>query len=473
VTVAKSRGPLVIVGDAMLDVDVEGAANRLSPEAPVPVVDVERIWHRPGGAGLAALLAARHEDDVVLVAGFCDDDNGRRLRNLLQDGGVRVVVLPMTGTTVTKTRVRARGQSVLRIDEGSAAPVPGPLRSAVDAVLSEARAICVADYGAGVAALPALRAALSVAAKQAPVVWDPHPKGCTPVHECALVTPNEAEARHFCGGESVEVLRQKWRADAVCVTMGARGARVFLRDTARCHVGVPVLDVAGSARSDVCGAGDRFAIAAAEALAYGADPREAVVSAVEAAARFVAAGGASAVSTAATAHETRYGAMTLDAAPLAQVVELARRLRDEGRTVVATGGCFDLLHTGHIGLLRHARELGDALIVLVNSDDSVSALKGPHRPIMPAADRARVLGALACVDAVVVFDESTPERLLDRLRPDVWVKGGDYAPDELPEADVVTRHGGEVVILPTLTGYSSSQLIATARSHRTTEGNVT
>jgi len=152
--------------------------------------------------------------------------------------------------------------------------------------------------------------------------------------------------------------------------------------------------------------------------------------------------------------------------------KLARVLVADGRTVVATGGCFDLLHTGHVKLLRQARQLGDALIVLINSDDSVRALKGPDRPIMPAADRARILAALACVDAVGVFDDHTPERLLDAVRPDVWVKGGDYTACDLPEADVVQRHGGEVVIVPTVSGYSSSQLIATARSEHTIRRNA-
>ncbi|WP_156448232.1 D-glycero-beta-D-manno-heptose 1-phosphate adenylyltransferase, partial [Mycobacterium sp. NAZ190054] len=150
-------------------------------------------------------------------------------------------------------------------------------------------------------------------------------------------------------------------------------------------------------------------------------------------------------------------------------VALAQRLRAAGGTVVATGGCFDLLHTGHIRLLRTARQFGDALIVLINSDDSVRALKGPDRPVMAAADRARVLSALACVDAVAVFDDPTPERLLADIRPDIWVKGGDYTADALPEAGVVKRHGGDVVIVPTVAGYSSSALIAAARSGLPTE----
>ena len=142
-----STRPLVIVGDVMLDIDLEGSATRLSPEAPVPVVDTERVWHRPGGAGLAALLAARHEDNVVLVTGICDDASGRRLRELLGNNGVRVVDMPMTGSTVTKTRVRARGQSVLRIDHGDGSPVAGPLPEPVADVLAAARGVCVADYG--------------------------------------------------------------------------------------------------------------------------------------------------------------------------------------------------------------------------------------------------------------------------------------------------------------------------------------
>jgi rfaE bifunctional protein nucleotidyltransferase chain/domain/rfaE bifunctional protein kinase chain/domain len=470
-----TRGPLVIVGDSMLDVDLEGSATRLSPEAPVPVIDAERVWHRPGGAGLAALLAARHEDDVVLITGLASDEGGALLRELLQACGVGVIALPMVGGTVTKTRVRARGQSVLRIDQGDATHVSQPLPAEAIDALSTARSICVADYGRGLTMLPLIRDALTHAATATPVLWDPHPRGCTPVPGCALVTPNEDEARHFCAASSVDELRQKWRAEAICVTLGARGARLSLRGGPHCQVGVPIIEAVGAARPDVCGAGDRFAVAAAVALAEGADPRAAVVLAVEAAARFVAAGGAASVSTPASASGrigSLCGATALDDSVCADVAALAYRWHAEGRTVVATGGCFDLLHTGHVKLLRQARQLGDALIVLINSDESVRALKGPDRPIMPAADRARILAALACVDVVGVFDDPTPERLLQDVRPDVWVKGGDYAAVDLPEADVVQRHGGEVVIVPTISGYSSSQLIATARSDRTKRRNV-
>ncbi|OBF15564.1 D-beta-D-heptose 1-phosphate adenosyltransferase [Mycobacterium kubicae] len=460
--------PLVIVGDSILDVDVEGTATRLSPEAPVPVVDAERTVQRPGGAGLAAVLAARTETEVVLVTGIADDEPGRRLHGLLTDAGVRVLPLPMTGTTVTKTRIRARGQSMLRLDRGDGRPADRELAAEVTDALSAARAICVADYGAGVTSLPAVRAALTQLTARIPVVWDPHPRGATPVPDCALVTPNQEEARHFGGdeGDAGEVLRQKWLAGAVCITRGARGARVYAAQGGVRHIGVPDLPVAGAA--DVCGAGDRFSVAAAAALGSGADAIAAVEAAVADAARFVVTGGASAVSTPVTGSGADIVPMSAHAEDStgADAIALAERLRRNGRTVVATGGCFDLLHSGHIRLLRQARDLGDGLIVLVNSDRSVRALKGPGRPVMQDVDRARVLAALACVDAVAIFDAATPEGVLEDLRPDVWVKGGDYTADDLPEADVVRRHGGEVVILPTVAGYSSSRLIAAANSGR-------
>jgi rfaE bifunctional protein nucleotidyltransferase chain/domain len=290
---------------------------------------------------------------------------------------------------------------------------------------------------------------------------------------CTLVTPNHEEARHFCGdqaaGDPGEALLRQWRAGAVCITRGAHGALVYdpLRGARHIAIaeGTPQT-TAGAA--DVCGAGDRFAVAAAVALGAGADPLAAVEAAVADASRFVAAGGAAAVSTPVPADGS--GVLPMAAPPedtaAVDAIALAERLRRSGRTVVATGGCFDLLHTGHVRLLRQARELGDALIVLVNSDESVRALKGAGRPVMPAADRARVLAALACVDAVAIFDGPTPERVLQTLRPNIWVKGGDYVAAELPEAATVQRHGGTVIILPTVAGYSSSRLIAAASSGR-------
>jgi rfaE bifunctional protein nucleotidyltransferase chain/domain/rfaE bifunctional protein kinase chain/domain len=460
------RRPLVVVGDALLDVDIEGTAERLCPEAPVPVVDVAREWHRPGGAGLAALLAARSVADVVLVAPVADDPGGRRLAELLA-GEAELVALPARGTTVCKTRVRAADQSLVRFDSGDARAAAESLdRRAVDA-LRGAGAILVADYGRGMTEHRGIRRLLAELAARIPVVWDPHPRGGAPVPGLRLVTPNQAEARGFAGGDpgdTAAVLRKRWASTGVAVTVGSRGALLALADAESvCRVPVPAAArVTGAARPDTCGAGDRFATAATAALFDGASVTEAVTGAVDAAARFVAAGGATALSVPADPGASLARPRPGNRRP-ADAFELATRVRRRGGRLVATGGCFDLLHAGHVSLLRQARALGDALVVCLNSDASVRRLKGAGRPIVRAEDRARLLAELESVDAVVHFDESSPEALLDRLRPDVWVKGGDYAETDLPEAATVRRHGGEVVLIPTVAGYSTTRIVAAAQ----------
>jgi D-beta-D-heptose 7-phosphate kinase/D-beta-D-heptose 1-phosphate adenosyltransferase len=445
-------GPLVVVGDALLDIDVEGTSERLCPEAPVPVVDVGREWQRPGGAGLAALLAARSAARVVLVTAIGADSSGARLAALLE-GEVELCTLPLDGETPRKTRIRAAQQSVVRLDHGGGRASRRTLDERVISVLREASTVLVADYGRGVADHPQIRELLAEAATRVPVVWDPHPRGGAPVPGTRLVTPNEAEAAKFAPGEPAEAavaLRGKWNAGAVAVTLGSRGAVLASGDEVRT---VPIPNsakVAASLRPDTCGAGDRFASAAAAALFEGADLTSAVTTAVESAARFVAAGAATAVSQPADQAEPE---------PETDPLAFAERVRRRGGRLVATGGCFDLLHPGHVALLRHARSLGDALIVCVNSDASVRGLKGPTRPVVPAVDRVRVLAALESVDAVAVFDESSPAALLEKIAPDVWVKGGDYAGTELPEADVVRAHGGEIVLVPTVEGYSTTRLL--------------
>ncbi|HST97913.1 MAG TPA: D-glycero-beta-D-manno-heptose 1-phosphate adenylyltransferase, partial [Geodermatophilus sp.] len=215
---------------------------------------------------------------------------------------------------------------------------------------------------------------------------------------------------------------------------------------------VPATPVTGG---DPCGAGDSFAAAAALALADGAVTGEAVAAAVASAGAFVARGGASAWDVEA--------APGPDVAAEPGVEGVIARVRAAGGTVVATGGCFDLLHPGHVATLRAARGLGDCLVVCINSDESVRRLKGPSRPLVTAADRARVLEALEFVDAVVVFDEDTPAEVIGRLRPDVWAKGGDYAGADLPEAAVLRRWGGQAVVLPYLDGHSTTALVERSR----------
>ncbi|SDF63535.1 rfaE bifunctional protein, domain I/rfaE bifunctional protein, domain II [Blastococcus aurantiacus] len=452
-----SARPLVVVGDALLDVDLVGSASRLTPDAPVPVVeDVERR-ERPGGAALAAVIAAAATSrEVVLVAPLDSDDGAGRLRELL-DGRVRLIAIPAGGGTAVKQRIRVGDHSVARLDSGAPVATLGALPAEAAEAIRDAAAVLVADYGRGTTADASVREAL--AAARGPVVWDPHPRGAEPVRGIRLVTPNAAEAARVVTdvtgeglaavGARAEALIERWGVGAVAVTMGARGALLSYGPGA--PMVVPAVPVTGG---DPCGAGDSFAAAAALALADGAVTGEAVSSAVAFAGAFVARGGA-------TAWDAEIEAPDVAAEPGAEGV--IARVRAAGGTVVATGGCFDLLHPGHVATLRAARGLGDCLVVCINSDDSVRRLKGPSRPLNSAPDRARVLEALEFVDAVVVFDEDTPSAVLERLRPDVWAKGGDYAGADLPEAAVLRTWGGQAVVLPYLDGHSTTALVERSR----------
>jgi D-beta-D-heptose 7-phosphate kinase/D-beta-D-heptose 1-phosphate adenosyltransferase len=460
-------GPLVVIGDALLDVDIEGTAGRLCPDAPVPVIDHARERQRAGGAGLAARLAAGIAGcDVVLVTAVGDDPAGHRMAELMA-AYADVVRVPMAGTTSCKTRIRAAGQTLVRIDRGDGHAAGGPLPRRVAEVLGRAGAVLVSDYGRGIAAHPEVRRLLTALPDGVPVTWDPHPLGPAPIRGARLVTPNHAEARGFAGvaaaGEPLtqaagdaSILVGRWGATGVAVTLGERGALLSMGEAAPYVCPAPV---ASTPRADGCGAGDCFAATAAHVLHGGGMVTEAVTEAVHRASAFVAAGGV--VSIEAVPEEK--AAAAKEEGHEEDVWAIVRRTRERGGRVVATGGCFDLLHAGHVGLLREARRLGDCLVVCVNSDASVRALKGPDRPLVPVADRLRVLAALECVDAVAVFDELTPVALLERLEPDLWVKGADYSGIDLAEAGVVRRRGGEVVLLPYLDGRSTSGLVARAR----------
>jgi D-beta-D-heptose 7-phosphate kinase / D-beta-D-heptose 1-phosphate adenosyltransferase len=476
VIAAARRGPLVVLGDSMLDIDIEGEASRLSPEAPVPVVDVNRQRRRPGGAGLAALLAARTGQEVVLITAIASDDLGDALRSLLADH-VDVRSLPLDGSTVCKCRVAAGHVPMLRVDSGSGRARRTPLLPGAVRALASAGAILVSDYGRGVAALPGIRQALTSETSPIPVIWDPHPRGPVPVRGCVLVTPNVDEARLSSGAdhpaEQGRRLCADWQTRAVAVTIGGRGAVLTEAYPPRTtHVPLADFPKLGQGRLDTLGAGDQFAAAAAVALLEGADAREAVHAAVLSAAQFVRNGGASAISTVSGSETIELAVRMAEPAGQSDAFEVAARIRRAGGRLVATGGCFDLLHRGHISLLNQARALGDALVVCLNSDASVRRAKGAGRPVVAQQDRARVLNALAAVDGVAIFEEKTPAALLARLQPDIWVKGQDYADRIMPEAEVVERLGGQVVLLPVLPGYSTTRLVHTARTEHHASNDI-
>jgi D-beta-D-heptose 7-phosphate kinase/D-beta-D-heptose 1-phosphate adenosyltransferase len=460
-------GPLLVIGDALLDHDLDGTATQLASEAPVPVVENPITLVRPGGAALAALLAAQTGRLVTLVMPIGEHDPASvELRRLL-DRRVRLVPLPLTGAPAERIRIRTRGRTLVRVDRGGGT-CGEPGSEVVDAI-RQAAAILVADHGGGTTSEPTLRELLAERAALVPLLWDPHPRGAEPVEATMLAMPNLSEAlgaadvrwdEPDAAAQAARVLLERWPVAGVCMTLGADGALLtfngnnpLLAPVPRTHPG------------DVSGRGAAFAAALALALLGGQAPSIAVTHAVNEAAAFVQSGGAAALSDPDTP-----AAPSLKPSPMRRpgsvraahaAVEAARA---GGAQIVATGGSFDVLHAGHLSCLQAARALGDFLVVCLNSDASVRRLKGRGRPINKVADRVAMLTALECVDAVAVFGEDEPTVLLDRIRPDLWVKGGDHTGLELPESALVASWGGRVATVPYLNGHSSKAMLEALES---------
>jgi D-beta-D-heptose 7-phosphate kinase/D-beta-D-heptose 1-phosphate adenosyltransferase len=458
---------LVVIGDTLLDVDVIGAAHRLSPDAPVPVLEVQSTSERAGGAGLVARMLQQDGMPVRLVTALGQDAPAARLLAALE--GIDVIAGPSGAPTAVKTRLSAGGQLVVRVDEGTG-PTPTPTATpAMVQAIRDADILIVSDYGRGVAAAPEVRSALERRRRVVPLIWDPHPRGAAPVTSSTVVTPNLNEAMKAAGvsagaspvsiaTDAGAALVKRWGCFSVAVTMGPVGALYTSRDsTAPVLVPAPQVDV-----DDACGAGDRLVASLGAGLFRHRSLLDALRAAVSEASAFLAGGGVAAL-----AKPPRPAVLD---GPATDAFRLARQVRQAGGTVVATGGCFDLLHAGHAKTLAAARALGDCLVVCLNSDSSVRALKGPSRPIMSEKDRVELLLALECVDAVLVFDEETPVEALQRLEPHLWVKGGDYDAEELPESELVRSWGGRTVILPYIPGHSTTAL-ATARGEAARRSN--
>ncbi|PYY42458.1 MULTISPECIES: D-glycero-beta-D-manno-heptose 1-phosphate adenylyltransferase [unclassified Curtobacterium] len=490
--VAAQEPVVVVVGDVILDRWTVGAAERVSREAPAPVVRVTETIAVPGGAANTAVNARALGARVRMVALIGDDETGRVLRDRLEAAGVdtRWLVAVPGATTTCKDRIVGGDRVVVRVDdlagppsaadtallaEATAAAVRGTASGDAPGTATDARAdtVVVCDYDLGVDAT----AIVPVLGQDRPttVVVDAHDLSRWQTLRPDLVTPNAGEAAALLGrdlGQGADRATTVVAArDEVLAVTGARNAVVTLDRN-----GTVLLEAAGadSTLSDVhrtratpaseqqaSGAGDTFCAAASVALAVGTPVREAVSFAQAAADVVVREAGTSVCTADALVASVSAPAETVvDHDELAAAVEEARRA---GRRIVFTNGCFDVVHRGHTTYLRQASELGDLLVVALNDDDSVRRLKGPERPINTAEDRAGVLAALACVDLVTVFATDTPIPLIERIRPDVYVKGGDYSPEMLSETEVVRAHGGEVVMVDYVAEHSTSAVVRRIR----------
>ena len=451
----------------MLDRYWFGAADRVSPEAPVPVVRVEEVEERPGGAANVALNIVSMGARCTLVGAVGADEGGQLLRQRLEAAGVECDFLELDDwSTIVKMRLLAQHQQLVRADFEQPLPLAGSserqamLLNKVEKHLVEATMLVLEDYDKGVIDEPQalIRAARNCSV---PVIVDPKMKPLAAYRGASVVKPNEKEFLHATGEEAdiTQVgprLCEELDLVGLLVTRGGSGMDVVTRDQVR-HIAARSVEV-----FDVTGAGDTAAASLALGLSVGWTFYDAAALANIAASIAVSKTGTSPV----TGPEiSRALAMPkggyLNVAELQGVVEAARAA---GERIVFTNGCFDILHAGHVTYLEEARALGSRLIVAINDDASVRALKGEGRPVISLAGRSRVLEGLSCVDWVVSFAEQTPEKLLEAIRPDVLVKGGDYAPDQVVGADIVTGYGGEVRVLSLVQDVSTTAIVDRIRS---------
>ncbi|CAN2536333.1 Bifunctional+protein+HldE [Methylocapsa aurea] len=463
-TTVERPAKILVVGDAMVDQYIIGEISRISPEAPVPVLLVREESDKAGGAANVAANVAAMGGDCRLL-GIVGDDGGRmKLERLMEALHVRHdLVVDSSHITTQKTRLICGTQQIARIDREAApsAATLRALREKFEEQVREADLVVFSDYDKG--ALRELPMLIDLARKSGRrTLVDPKLADPEFYRGAYILKPNEAEFRILFGAFTEETLIEKAAAalrkfdiDHIVLTRGPKGMLLVSADGTVIERPTEAIEV-----FDVSGAGDTVAAALAISVASGWSLEDAVTVSNVAAGIAVAHAGTYVVSR--YDIDTRLATRTVLGAKLLSrlaLVKLIAARRASGAQIVFTNGCFDILHSGHVRALAAARKEGDILIVALNSDESVQRLKGPTRPINHLADRVEVIAALGCVDFVTEFSEDTPYELIKLLEPDVLVKGGDYATDQIVGADIVIERGGRVVLVQYHEGHSSTQMI--------------
>ena len=473
---------VLVVGDVMLDKYIWGEVERISPEAPVPVVRATWENERPGGAANVAMNLAGL-GACVTVAGFAgSDDEQERLEAMLAEAGVEPALTEAADVpTTTKLRIFSGNQQIMRLDtEGEPSPCDAAyeqLLKRVSAVLPGVGVVVLSDYSKGVLTEFVCRSIIAEAhSLGVPVLVDPKHRDFSRYGGATTICPNLKELSAATGESladtdgllaAAQAQLASLHMDFMVVTMGGKGIAVLRKDS-RLHAPAVVRQV-----YDVSGAGDTVIAVLALAMACDVEIGTAVQVANLAAGIVV-----SKVGTVPIQREELLGALSEELAlhmdnkvlPLERLLSRVAGWRFGGDRVVFTNGCFDILHIGHITLLERARRMGDRLIVALNSDQSVRLIKGPLRPIVGEEERARILAALSAVDAVVIFNERTPLKLIEAIRPDVLVKGGDFREEAVVGAREVRAWGGRVELIPLIEGISTTRLIAKAAPHTSPKG---
>jgi len=464
------RAGVLVVGDVMLDRYWYGPTSRISPEAPVPVVKVNTIEERPGGAANVAMNIASLGARSRLIGLTGVDDAARALSERLSEVNVSCDFLAVpTHPTITKLRVLSRNQQLIRLDfeEGFEGIDLQPMLDKIRQALPHTGALVLSDYAKG--ALKDVRAMIALAKEAGvPVLIDPKGADFEPYRGATLLTPNLSEFEAVVGSCKDEAqlvekgmqLIADFELSALLVTRSEQGMTLLQPGKAPLHLPTQAQEV-----FDVTGAGDTVIGVLATVLAAGNSLEDACFLANAAAGVVVAKLGTSTVSSVELENavhgrsDTGFGVMTE-----AELKTAVARARQRGEKVVMTNGIFDILHAGHVSYLANARKLGDRLIVAVNSDASTKRLKGETRPVNPLSQRMIVLAALGAVDWAVDFEEDTPRRLIAGILPDLLVKGGDYQPHQIAGCDEVWANGGEVKVLNFEDGLSTTKIINQIKS---------
>jgi D-beta-D-heptose 7-phosphate kinase/D-beta-D-heptose 1-phosphate adenosyltransferase len=466
---------VTVIGDLMLDEYIEGSVERISPEAPVPIVRAQRSELRLGGAANVARQIRALGAKVALVGVVGDDAMGLTLKHMCAEAGIETGgILTIKGRPTTrKLRVLGPSQQLLRIDWEDQRPLSEPHSQALLASLESLSipdALMLSDYAKGVLTDTILSTlAGEMRGPRCPRVVDPKRREFANYRGARVITPNLRELSEAAGrpldpenmtgiiAAAREQIHQG-RFEAVLVTLGERGMLVASADGSETRVPAlrrPIYDVTG--------AGDTVAGVVTACLAAGATIIEAAYIANHAAGIAVGEIGAVAVPS-----ERIAAALSVRPAgklrTRGELEILVQTWRASGKRVVFTNGCFDLLHPGHLSLLHFAKSLGDVLVLAINSDLTVRRLKGPDRPVVSQGDRAALLGALECVDAVTMFDEDTPLESVRSVMPDVLVKGQDYRMHEIIGRELVEAAGGCVVLAPLVPDYSTTKLLQRVRA---------
>ncbi|WP_386696522.1 MULTISPECIES: bifunctional D-glycero-beta-D-manno-heptose-7-phosphate kinase/D-glycero-beta-D-manno-heptose 1-phosphate adenylyltransferase HldE [unclassified Lonepinella] len=460
---------VLVLGDVMLDRYWFGATNRISPEAPVPVVRVQQNEERAGGAANVAMNIASLNVPTQLLGLIGNDETGSALTQLLEKQKIYCNFVKLdTHPTITKLRILSRHQQLLRLDfeeDFHQAPTDELLDKLKSAV-KNVGALILSDYGKGT--LAQVQKMIQIARQaNVPVLIDPKGTDFERYRGATLLTPNMSEFEAVVGKcENEEDIIEKGlklisdiNLTALLVTRSEKGMTLLRPNQPVYHLPTVAKEV-----FDVTGAGDTVISVLATALADGRSFEESCYLANVAAGIVVGKLGTSTVSTVelenAIHGRTSTGFGIMSESELKIAVQLAK---NRGEKIVMTNGCFDILHPGHVSYLENARKLGDRLIVAVNTDNSVKRLKGDTRPINDLASRMAVLAGLASVDWLVAFDEDTPQRLISEILPDLLVKGGDYQPEDIAGSKEVWANGGDVQVLNFENGCSTSNVIKKIR----------